>query len=123
MAKKVEISKEGYLELINQVYEDKLEERELAIDKYRSVDEQMETAEQFILMGKNAVSFLNLAANSSTEIAALAKEIKSIVYADTESLDTNSNLSEDFKNQISEQVKEFDKTKNNNNTNNTNSEE
>lgn len=111
MAKKVEITKEGYLELINQVYTSKLEERELALDRYRKADEQMESAEQFILMGKNAVSFLGLAANSSTDLASLAKEIKSIVYKDADSGDVQLNLSEEFKNKISEQIDEFEKEK------------
>lgn len=111
MAKKVEITKDGYLELINQVYTSKLEERELALDRYRKADEQMETVEQFVLMGKNAVSFLSLAANSSTDLASLAKEIKSIVYKDADSGDVQLNLSEDFKNKISEQIDEFEKEK------------
>ena len=112
MAKKISITRDGYLELITQVYESKLEERELALDRYRSADEQMETAEQFVLMGKNAVSFLSLAANSSTDLASLAKEIKSIVYKDGDGSGSGQNtLSEDFKSTISEQIEEMDREK------------
>ena len=42
----------------------------------------MDTAESFILMGKNAIDFLKQAANASDGIEKLAKEIKSIVYKD-----------------------------------------
>lgn len=119
MAKKVEISKEGYLELINQVYQNKIEERELALDRYRMADEQMETTEQFVLMGKNAVSFLNLASNSSAEVAALAKEVKSIVYKEDEESGAIGNLSEEFKNQVSDHIREVEENRKKENKNNT----
>ena len=109
MVEKFEISKDGYLKLITKVYENKLEERELALDRYRKADEQMETAEQFVLMSKGAVSFLNLASMSSNEMASLAKEIKSIVYKDEGSGDISLNLSDDWKTAIQENVDEAEK--------------
>jgi len=82
-----------YQELIKQVYKYKLEERDMALDRYRRADEQMDTSESFILMGKNAISFLKQASDSSDSIAALAKEIKTIVYKDgaDSSIDVNFN--------------------------------
>lgn len=71
-----------YEKLISEVYKYKLEEREMALDRYRRADEQMDNAESFILMGKNAIDFLKQAANASDGIEKLAKEIKSIVYKD-----------------------------------------
>lgn len=109
MAEKLEISKDGYLNLIKKVFENKLEERELALDRYRKADEQMESAEQFMLMGKNAVSFLNLASVSTNDLAALAKEIKGIVYKDELGGDINLNLSDDWKDAISERIDEVEK--------------
>lgn len=109
MVEKFEISKDGYLKLITKVYENKLEERELALDRYRKADEQMETAEQFVLMSKGAVSFLNLASMSSNEMASLAKEIKSIVYKDEVSGDISLNLSDGWKTAIQENVDEAEK--------------
>jgi hypothetical protein len=109
MAEKFEITKDGYLKLITKVYENKLEERELALDRYRKADEQMETAEQFVLMSKGAVSFLNLASMSSNEMASLAKEIKSIVYKDEVSGDISLNLSDSWKEAIQENVEEAEK--------------
>jgi hypothetical protein len=106
---KLEISKDGYLKLISKVYQNKLEERELALDRYRKADEQMETAEQFVLMSKGAVSFLNLASLSSNEMASLAKEIKSIVYKDEMGADVNFKLPDEWKSKISERIDEVEK--------------
>ena len=111
MAENLEISKEGYLSLIRKVYDNKLEERELALDRYRRADEQMETPEQFVLMGKNAVSFLNMAALSSNDLAALAKEIKSIVYKGETTTDIGLNLSDGWKDAIGEKIEEMEKRK------------
>jgi len=111
MAEKIEISKDGYLALIKRVFENKLEERELALDRYRKADDQMETAEQFAIMGKNAVSFLNLASLSTNDLAALAKEVKSLVYKDEVGGDINLNLSEDWKTAISEKIEEVEKAR------------
>jgi len=109
MAEKLEISKDGYLSLVKRVFENKLEERELALDRYRKADDQMETAEQFVLMGKNAVAFLNLASLSTNDLAALAKEMKSIVYKSEGDNDGPSELSEDWKNAVNEKIEEVEK--------------
>lgn len=109
MDNKIEISKDGYLKLIQKIFENKLEERELALDRYRKADEQMETAEQFTLMGKSAVAFLNLASVSTNDMAGLAKEIKSIAYKDEGVGDVNINLSDDWKTKIQESVEEVEK--------------
>lgn len=90
--KKMDPSKELYEKLISEVYKYKLEEREMALDRYRRVDEQMDTPEAFMLMGKNAIDFLKQASNSSDGIEKIAKEIKSIVYKD----DTSSNVEVSF---------------------------
>ncbi len=91
---KMDPSKELYEKLIGEVYKFKLEEREMALDRYRRADEEMDTPESFILMGKNAIDFLKQAASSSDGIEKLAKEIKSIVYKDAgndSNLDLNFN--------------------------------
>ncbi len=109
MAENIEITKDGYLSLIKKVFENKLEERELALDRYRKVDEQMETAEQFAIMGKNAATFLNLASLSTNDMASLAKEIKSIVYKGEVTGDVSLNLSDDWKDAISEEIERVEK--------------
>jgi len=105
----IEITKEGYLKLIKQIYGNKLEEREIALDRYLKADELMDSPEAFSLIGKQAVAFLNLAAESTNNLAALAKEIKSIVYKDADTQNVNVELSDDFKLKISEHIEEIEK--------------
>jgi N-acetylglucosamine kinase-like BadF-type ATPase len=112
MSGKVEISKKGYLDLITRVFNNKLEERELALDRYRKADEQMESTEQFMMIGKQAVSYLNLASLASNDLANIAKEIKSIVYKNDEvGEDVDNKISSDWKNEISQQIEEMDREK------------
>ena len=85
-------TKELYEKLIGEVYKYKLEEREMALDRYRRADDEMDSPEAFMLMGKNAIDFLKQAASSSDGIEKLAKEIKSIVYKD----DAPSNVEVNF---------------------------
>lgn len=107
MAENLEISKEGYLKLIEKVLQNKTEEREMALDRYRKADNQMETVEQFILMGKTAVSFLELASTTTNDLAMLAKEIKSIIYKDNAPADSSSGIDEKYREAV---VNELEKT-------------
>jgi hypothetical protein len=88
---KMDPTRELYEQLLSKAFQYKLEERDMALDRYRRADEQMDTAESFILMGKNAISFLKQASDSSDAIANMAKEIKSIVYKDAGN-DSNVNM-------------------------------
>lgn len=80
MAKDIKIDENSYLMLLNKILTNKEEERELALDRYRKVDEKMETNDHFVVMGKNAVSYLRLASDTTNDLASLAKEIKSIIF-------------------------------------------
>jgi hypothetical protein len=102
MAEKIELSKDGYLKLINKVFENKLEERELSLDRYRQADEQMDSTEAFALIGKNAVSFLALASTATNDIAAIAKEIKGLIFKDSDVPEAKVSFSGDWKEQVSE---------------------
>ena len=103
--KKLQITKEGYIELTSKVFGNKEEERELALDRYRIADGEMVTAEQFLVLGKNAVSFLDLASKSSNTMAEIAKEIKSIVFKDSEgSGSVNIHLNDDFKKTVNDEI-------------------
>ena len=82
MSKEIKIDKDSYLALLNKVLTNKEEERELALDRYRKVDEKMETNDHFVVMGKNAVSFLRLASDTTNDLSDLAKELKSILFKD-----------------------------------------
>lgn len=104
--KKMNPSKELYEKLISEVYKYKLEEREMALDRYRRADEEMDTAEGFILMGKNAIAFLKQASDSSDAISMLAKEVKSIVYKDDSSSNVEVNFSDADKRKIIDIIKD-----------------
>jgi len=86
MSKEIKVDESSYLMLLNRILTNKEEERELALDRYRKVDEKMETNDHFVVMGKNAVSYLRLASDTTNDLANLAKEIKSIIFKeDTQS--------------------------------------
>lgn len=82
MAKEIKMNEDSYLTLLNKVLTNKEEERELALDRYRKADEKMETNDHFVVMGKNAVSYLRLASDTTNDMFNLAKEIKSVIYKD-----------------------------------------
>lgn len=104
-------SRELYESLISDVYKYKIEEREMALDRYRRVDEQMDTAESFILMGKNAIAFLKHASDSSDGIEKLAKEIKSIVYKENEPSGASSTFNDKDKKAIIDALREEEEKK------------
>lgn len=99
-------TRELYEKLMGEVYKYKLEEREMALDRYRRADEQMDSSESFILMGKNAIDFLKQAASSSDGIERLAKEIKTIVYKDDATSNVEVNFNDDTKKGIIDAMKE-----------------
>lgn len=105
-SKKMQPTKELYEKLISEVYKYKLEERELALDRYRRADSQMDSNESFILMGKNAIDFLKLAATSSDGIEKLAKEIKSIVYKEDSPTSLEVNFNDQTKRAIIDAIRE-----------------
>ncbi|MEK6829666.1 MAG: hypothetical protein AABY15_06100 [Nanoarchaeota archaeon] len=104
--KKMDPTRELYEKLVSEVYKYKLEEREMALDRYRRADAQMDTSESFILMGKNAIDFLKQAASASDGIASLAKEIKSIVYKEETSANVEVNLNDATKKALIDAIKE-----------------
>lgn len=84
MSKELKIDENSYLMLLNKVLKNKEEERDLALDRYRKADESIQSNDHFMLLGKNAVSFLRLASDTTNDLANLAKEIKSIVFKESE---------------------------------------
>lgn len=104
--KKMDPTKELYEKLISEVYKYKMEEREMALDRYRRADSQMDSAESFILMGKNAIEFLKQAANASDGIEKLAKEIKSIVYKEDSTSNVEVNFNDATKRALIDAIKE-----------------
>lgn len=88
MSKELKIDENSYLLLLNKVLKNKEEERDMALDRYRKADESILSNDHFMLLGKNAVSFLRLASDTTNDLADLAKEIKSIVFKESENGNT-----------------------------------
>lgn len=84
MSKEIKIDENSYLMLLNRVLKNKEEERDLALDRYRKADESIQSNDHFMLLGKNAVAYLRLASDTTNDLANLAKEIKSIVFKESE---------------------------------------
>jgi hypothetical protein len=84
MSKELKIDENSYLLLLNKVLKNKEEERDMALDRYRKADESIQSNDHFMLLGKNAVSFLRLASDTTNDLANLAKEIKSIVFKESD---------------------------------------
>lgn len=82
--KDIKIDENSYLMLLNRVLKNKEEERELALDRYRKADESIQSNDHFMLLGKNAVAYLRLASDTTNDLANLAKEIKSIIFKESE---------------------------------------
>jgi hypothetical protein len=81
---KIKIDKESHIELLNFIAKQKLEDRELALDRYRKADEEMEDGEMMAMLGKTAISYLELASKSSNVLLEMARDIQKIVYKDDE---------------------------------------
>jgi len=115
MSEKINISginEETYLKLLNKVLDNKEQEREIALDRYNIAEEQMNGPEQFVLLGKNAVSYLTLVSDCTNKISDIAKEIKSIIYKeDSGGKDFNLNISGDFKKEVARQLKDAEQNK------------
>jgi hypothetical protein len=65
-------------ELIEKFIKNAEEERDLALERYRRQDVMIETAEDFVVQGKNAVEFLKTAAQRSDAILYAIKVISNV---------------------------------------------
>lgn len=105
MAKEIKMNEDSYLMLLNKVLTNKEEERELALDRYRKADEKMETNDHFVVMGKNAVSYLRLASDTTNDMFNVAKEIKSVIYKDDSQTASIGSINDQTMKMIVDQIK------------------
>jgi hypothetical protein len=101
--KKIDISKEGFENLLNQVLINANEERNLALDRYRAQDEQIETLEDFMAIGKDSVAYLKLASERTNLLVNVADKFKDIVHSTGESageVSSKGGISDDLRKQI-----------------------
>lgn len=101
--KKIDISKEGFENLLNQVFINANEERNLALDRYRTQDEQIETLEDFMAIGKDSVAYLKLASERTNLLVTVAEKFKDIVHSTGDpsgDLSSKNGISDDLRKQI-----------------------
>jgi len=109
---KIDISKDGYNTLLNKIFKNLEEERNLALDRYRIQDETVKEPTDFVLQGKEMVAFLKLASDRTDTMLALTKDIKDITFANQLNDSSNTTTSDDERKELEDLVKEL-KNKNN----------
>jgi hypothetical protein len=96
-----------YVSLLSKALQNAEEERMLALDRFRRADDQMEDAEQFAVLGKNAVQFLDLGAKRTNTMLDISKEIKSIIFKNEEQ-NINVSFDDSKKTAIQESIKDLE---------------
>jgi len=91
---KIEVNNESFVNILNQVSQNIAEERSLALDRYKTQDENIDSDESFALQGKILCDLLKIAAERSNALMNMGKLIGSIVYKDL-SLQQSSGINED----------------------------
>jgi hypothetical protein len=78
----VETTKDSYTELMNYAIKLKMEERNESMDMYRAAANEMDEGEMIAMLGKTAISYLELASKSSSSIIDIANSIQKIAYSE-----------------------------------------
>ena len=99
-----EISKDRINEIFDKFIKNAEEERELALERYRRQDILMESAEDFVLQGKNTVEYLKTAAQRSDAMLDVAKLIITMNSKDATGSNTQALAGDELKKQIKEAV-------------------
>lgn len=94
---KIDFNEESVIQMLEKVASFKMEERDLALDKFRKIDKIIgDSAEAFWANGPIAIQFLNSACNTSAYLGDLAKEIMKIAKkADASNTQQTSNANVD----------------------------
>lgn len=107
---KAKINKENLEDLLSKILENTEEERDLALERYRRQDDMMESSDDFVIQGKNAVDFLKVASDRSNSLFNIAKLMKDVIYNDnSNSQSSGSNMDDAMKKRIQEMVNETKK--------------
>ena len=108
-----EIDKEKINELFDKFIKNAEEERDLALERYRRQDLQIEKPEDFVLQGKNAVDFLKTASQRTDSMLDAIKLISGIIYKDTSASGSAQFGNDELKKQIKDAINKesFEKEK------------
>ena len=102
------LTEERFENLIEKFISNAEEERNLALERYRRQDEMIESPEDFVLQGKNAVDFLKTASERSNSLLVAAKMMKDVLYGNGEGKGKSDNeeLTDEMKKEILKQINE-----------------
>ncbi len=110
----VGINKDAVLKMFDKVVAFKMEERDLALDKFKRLNDELST-EEFWLNGKSAILYLDSAAKSSSYLGDLAKDVMKVVFKDELNPDggpsSGAGLSEEDKRNVAAAIEERFKNK------------
>lgn len=103
----LEFSQESMIRLLNTIQEKTLEERDLALDRFRRQDAEIDDGNAFFLQGKILVDYLRVAADRTDALFNLLKLQAGIVFKTDGATNTASTLSDDdIKKAIQKQLTE-----------------
>ena len=80
----ISASKDSVLNMLSKVAAFKMEERDLALDKYKRLNDDMED-DEFWLKGKTVIMYLDSASKASNYLGDIAKDMMKIVFPKEES--------------------------------------
>jgi hypothetical protein len=76
---KIDSNKESVLKMLSKVAAFKMEERDLALDRFKRCNEDMED-EAFFLQGKTAIMYLDSASRASNYLGDIAKDMMKFAF-------------------------------------------
>jgi hypothetical protein len=100
------IDETTYIAILNKIFINKDEERNLALDRYRKADEMMLDENHFMILGKNAAIYLEIAAGSTDSLILISKDIKGIVFKNSDPNNVASGNNDEVLKKMSEIIKE-----------------
>lgn len=108
----VAISKESVLSMLSKVAGFKMQERDLALDRFKRVNEDM-SEDDFWIQGKTAILYLEAASKSSNYLGDMAKDVMKIVFKEDAPAEggAGNGLSDDEKKRLSSVVESHLKDK------------
>lgn len=98
---KIEVTKNSVLNMLAKVAGMKIEERDLALDRFKRVNEEM-SEDDFWIQGKTAIMYLESASKSSNYLGDMAKDVMKLAYKDESNPDGGgaNSLSDDDKKRL-----------------------
>ncbi len=77
----IEVNKDAVLKMLSKIASYKMEERDLALDRFKRSNEEM-GEDDFWLKGKTAIMYLDSACKSSNYLGDMVKDIMKLAYND-----------------------------------------